>query len=249
MTASRLAFRIDAEATGSRARATTFRTLHNEVTTPIFMPVGTHATVKAQTPEALKAAGSQILLANTYHLLLRPGVEVFRKFGGIHNFATWDRSILTDSGGYQIFSLPNSRAITDEGAVFQSYVDGKSILLSPRTSIETQMAIGSDIMMVLDQCVPSTSDRAIVKAALDLTHRWAGLSLEARGESPQALFAIVQGALFPDLRRESVDALTQMPFDGFAIGGLAVGESKNERQDTCELTTEMMPKDLSLIHI
>ena len=243
MTDSRLQFRIDAEVEGSRARAATFKTLHNVVETPVFMPVGTQASVKAQLPQTLAAAGSQILLANTYHLLLRPGVEVFRKFGGIHRFMTWDRSVLTDSGGYQIFSLPNARAITDEGAVFRSYVDGTQILLSPRSSIETQMAIGSDIMMVLDQCVPSTSDRATVKAALDLTHRWAARSLDARGDSPQSLFGIIQGALFEDLRRESVDSLTQMPFDGFAIGGLAVGESKEAREEMCELTAALMPRE------
>jgi|CXWL01.1.fsa_nt_gi queuine tRNA-ribosyltransferase len=243
MTSSRLNFRIDAEASGSRARAATFRTLHNEVLTPLFMPVGTQATVKAQLPETLAASGSQILLANTYHLLLRPGVEVFKAMGGIHRFMTWDRSVLTDSGGYQIFSLPHSRAITEEGAVFQSYIDGKSILLSPRVSIETQMAIGSDIMMVLDQCVPSTADRATVEAALALTHRWAALSLEARGDSPQSMFGIVQGALFEDLRRQSVEHLADMPFDGLAIGGLAVGESTNERHDMCEHTAAMLPRD------
>ncbi len=218
-------------------------TRRHEVQTPLFMPVGTQASVKAQPPEALAAAGSQILLANTYHLLLRPGLEVFKKVGGIHRFMTWDRSVLTDSGGYQIFSLPHSRAVTDAGAVFQSYIDGKSILLSPKVSIEAQMVIGSDIMMVLDQCVPSTADRATVKAALDLTHRWAAQSLEARGDAPGSMFGIVQGALFPDLRRESVERLALMPFEGLAIGGLAVGESKEERQDMCELTAAMMPKD------
>jgi len=243
MTSSRLGFRIDAEAEGSRARAGAFRTLHNEVLTPVFMPVGTQASVKAQPPEVLAAAGSQVLLANTYHLLLRPGPEVFKKMGGIHRFMTWDRSVLTDSGGYQIFSLPHSRLIGEEGAVFQSYIDGKRILLSPKVSIETQMAIGSDIMMVLDQCVPSTAEKPTVEAALELTHRWAALSLEARGDSPQALFGIVQGALFPDLRRRSVDHLAAMPFDGLAIGGLAVGESKDQRQDVCELTTALMPRD------
>ena len=243
MTTPRLKFRLDAEAPGSRARAATFRTLHNEVLTPLFMPVGTQASVKAQPPEALAATGSQILLANTYHLLLRPGVEVFKSVGGIHKFMTWDRSVLTDSGGYQIFSLPHSRSITEEGAVFQSYIDGKTILLSPKVSIEAQMAIGSDIMMVLDQCVPSTADHETVRAALDLTHRWAALSLEARGDSPQSMFGIVQGALFPDMRRESVERLAQLPFDGLAIGGLAVGEAKAAREDMCELVAAMMPKD------
>ena len=243
MTASRLNFRLEAQATGSRARAATFHTLHNEVQTPLFMPVGTQATVKAQLPQSLEDSGSQILLANTYHLLLRPGPEVFRQMGGIHGFMSWKRSVLTDSGGFQIFSLPHSRAMREEGAVFQSYLDGRTILLSPEVSIETQKAIGSDIMMALDQCIPSTADVATARAALGVTHRWAARSLAARGDSLQSMFAIVQGALFKDLRRESVDCLREMPFDGFAIGGLAVGESKHEREDVCEFTTELMPHD------
>ena len=154
MQPSRLNFKLEAVASGSRARAATFRTLHNEVKTPLFMPVGTQATVKAQTFDTLLESGSQILLANTYHLLLRPGPEVFRHFGDIHRFTGWEKSFLTDSGGFQIFSLPHSRSIEEEGAEFRSYVDGKKILLSPEVSIGTQMAIGSDIMMVLDQCIP-----------------------------------------------------------------------------------------------
>lgn len=240
---SRLQFQLEAQASGSQARAARFRTLHNEVLTPLFMPVGTQATVKAQTPEALLASGSQILLANTYHLLLRPGPEVFKRFGGIHGFMGWERSVLTDSGGYQIFSLPHSRAMTEEGAVFQSYVDGQRILLSPELSIQTQRAINSDIMMVLDQCIPSTADEASARAAIEITQRWALRSLAARGDSPQSLFAIVQGSLYPALRQESADGLTQLPFDGFAIGGLAVGEEKAAREDTCELTAVMLPKD------
>ena len=207
------------------------------------MPVGTQATVKAQSREALLESGSQVLLANTYHLLLRPGAEVFRRAGGIHKFMNWPRSVLTDSGGYQIFSLPNSRSMSEEGAVFQSYVDGQTILLSPEVSIETQIAIGSDIMMVLDQCVPGTSDEATARAAMELTHRWAARSLFARGESAQSMFGIVQGAIFRELRLESASRLAEMPFDGFAIGGLAVGESKDERQDMCEFTARLMPKD------
>src|SRR5882672_3026174 len=224
MTPSRLNFRVDAEATGSRARAATFRTLHDEVRTPLFMPVGTQATVKAQLPQTLEDSGSQILLANTYHLLLRPGPEVFRRIGGIHGFMSWKNSVLTDSGGFQIFSLPHSRAMSEAGAAFQSYLDGRIILLSPELSIETQKAIGSDIMMALDQCIPSTADESVARAALGITQRWAQRSLAARGDSPQAMFAIVQGALFPALRRESADVLSGMAFDGFAIGGLAVGE-------------------------
>src|SRR3954454_266774 len=223
---NRLNFRVEAVAKGSKARAGRFRTLHNEVLTPLFMPVGTQATVKAQLPETLEAAGSQILLANTYHLLLRPGPEVFRRLGGIHGLTSWTRGVLTDSGGFQIYSLPHSRSMTEEGAVFQSYLDGRSILLSPELSIETQRAIGSDIMMVLDQCVASTAAEDAARVAMELTQRWAARSLAARGDSPQALFAIVQGALFPELRRESASRLTELPFEGFAIGGLAVGEAR-----------------------
>ena len=243
MSSSRLHFHLDAQATGSRARAATFRTLHNEVLTPLFMPVGTQATVKAQLTQTLEDAGSQILLANTYHLLLRPGAEVFRRTGGIHGFMSWKRSVLTDSGGFQIFSLPHSRAMSEEGAVFQSYLDGKTILLSPEVSIETQRAIGSDIMMALDQCIPSTADEAAARAALGITHRWAARSLAARGDSPQSMFAIVQGALFPELRRESAGMLSGMAFDGFAIGGLAVGEGKSQREDVCEFTAQLLPAD------
>jgi queuine tRNA-ribosyltransferase len=207
------------------------------------MPVGTQATVPAQPPAALADAGARILLANTYHLLLRPGAEVFRRLGGIQRFMGWPHSVLTDSGGYQIFSLPHARRITEDGASFQSYVDGRTVLLSPESSIATQRAIGSDIMMVLDQCVPSTCDETTARTALGLTHRWAARCLAARGDSPQALFAIVQGALFPQLRRESAERLAEMPFDGYAIGGLAVGEGKHAREDTCELTVRHMPAD------
>lgn len=243
MPPSRLDFQLQARATGSRARAATFRTLHGQILTPLFMPVGTQATVKAQTVDSLQASGSQILLANTYHLLLRPGPEVFEKMGGIHRFMKWPGSVLTDSGGYQIFSLPNSRAMTEEGAVFQSYVDGRSIMLSPELSIQTQRAIGSDIMMVLDQCIPSTADENAAREALEITRRWAARSLRAREGSPQSLFAIVQGALYPHLRRESAAGLLEMPFDGYAIGGLAVGEEKHEREDVCELTAALLPED------
>ncbi len=243
MSCSRLNFHLDAQATESRARAATFRTLHNEVQTPVFMPVGTKATVKAQLTQTLADAGSQMLLANTYHLLLRPGAELFRKLGGIHRFMSWDRSVLTDSGGYQIFSLPHSRSMTEKGAVFQSYLDGRTILLSPELSIETQVAIGSDIMMALDHCVASTADEATVRAAVEITQRWAARSLAARGDSAQSLFAIVQGALSPELRRESAARLLELPFDGYAIGGLAVGEARSEREDVTELTTALLPHD------
>jgi queuine tRNA-ribosyltransferase len=243
MQASRLNFHLDAQSPDSRARAGTFRTLHNEVQTPVFMPVGTNATVKAQLPCTLEEAGTQILLANTYHLLLRPGTEVFRRTGGIHRFMSWDRAVLTDSGGFQIFSLPHARSVSEEGAIFQSYLDGRRILLSPEFSVETQKVIGSDIMMALDQCIVSSADEKTARAAMGMTHRWAARSLAARGDSPQAIFAIVQGALFPELRRESVATLGEMDFDGYAIGGLAVGESRSEREDICEFTAELLPAE------
>ena len=240
---SRLHFQVQARASGSEARAGTFQTLHNPVQTPLFMPVGTQATVKAQLPQTLEDSGSQILLANTYHLLLRPGLDVFRRMGGIHRFMSWKKSVLTDSGGYQIFSLPHSRSMSEEGATFQSYTDGRTILLSPEVSIGAQVAIGSDIMMALDQCVPSTAEESVARGALELTHRWAVRSLAARGDSPQALFAIAQGALFPELRRRSALGLAELPFDGFAIGGLAVGEDKSQREDTCAYTAALLPSD------
>ena len=213
------------------------------------MPVGTQATVKSQTVASLKEVGSSVLLANTYHLLLRPGPEVLKHFGGIHAFMNWDRPVLTDSGGFQIFSLPHSREMNEEGALFQSYVDQKSILLSPELSIHTQRAINSDIMMVLDQCIPSTSPFEQAKAAMELTHRWAKRSLIAREDSKQALFAIVQGACFSDLRKQSADTLRELMvdgtgFDGFAVGGLAVGESKSEREDFTELAASFLPENL-----
>jgi len=241
---TRLNFTLDREATGSKARAATFQTLHGEVKTPIFMPVGTQGTVKAQTVDSLRMTGARVLLVNTYHLLLRPGPQVFKKFGGIHRFMNWTGPVLSDSGGFQIFSLPHSREMNEEGARFQSYVDGKTYLLSPESSIEMQKAIGSDIMMVLDQCIDSTAPYPLAQAAMDLTHRWAERSLRARGESLQALFGIVQGACHHDLRTNSAMILSELPFDGMAIGGLAVGETHHERYDLTELVTEHLPRNL-----
>ncbi len=238
---SRLNFTLEATCPGTKARAARFETRHGSVETPVFMPVGTQATVKAQTVESLKASGSRVLLANTYHLLLRPGPAVFEKFGGIHRFMRWDGPVLTDSGGFQIFSLPGSRAMREEGAQFQSYVDGTTHLLSPESSLAMQRMIGSDIMMALDQCIPSTAPHAEAEAAMLLTHRWAGRSLRARGDSPQALFGIVQGACHADLRRRSAAFLRDLPFDGLAIGGLAVGETHEERYRFTDLVTDELP--------
>jgi queuine tRNA-ribosyltransferase len=241
---TRLNFTLEKESSESKARAATFHTLHGEVKTPIFMPVGTQATVKGQTVDSLKATGARVLLANTYHLLLRPGPAVFKQFGGIHRFMNWDGPVLTDSGGFQIFSLPHSREMNEAGARFQSYVDGKPYLLSPESSIAMQQAIGSDIMMVLDQCIPATAPYAQAEAAMELTHRWAERSLRARGDSRQALFGIIQGACHDDLRKKSAAFLRELAFDGLAIGGLAVGETHRQRYEFTDLVTEQLPQHL-----
>ena len=200
--------------------------------------------MKGQTVESLKASGTRLILANTYHLLLRPGPEVFKRLGGIHRFMNWDGPVLTDSGGFQIFSLPHSREMNEEGARFQSYVDGKSYLLSPESSIEMQKTIAGDIMMVLDQCIDATAPYAQAEAAMHLTHRWAERSLRARGDSPQALFGIVQGACHAELRKQSAAFVRELPFDGLAIGGLAVGETHHQRYDMTDLVTDHLPKKL-----
>lgn len=240
-TTNRLQFTLDATCAQTSARACTFTTLHNTVQTPVFMPVATFGSMRTQTLDTVHAIGFPVLLANTYHLLLRPGPAVFNKMGGIHRFMNWKRSILTDSGGYQIFSLSRSFTISKKGARFRSYVDGREYLLSPETSIGMQKVIGSDIMMVLDQCISSRADETDCKKSIDITARWARRSLDARGDSLQSLFGIVQGACFEHLRRISAAQITSMPFDGFAIGGLAVGETSDERKDMTELVAGLLP--------
>ena len=207
------------------------------------MPVATQAALRFLDLESAKALDYQVLLANTYHLLIRPGTQIFERYGDIHRFIKWDRAVLTDSGGFQLFSLSKQISLSEDGASFRSYTDGRRILLTPERSIETQKIIGSDIMMVLDHCVSSTSDEATTRAALELTTRWAHRSYKARGDSPQALFGIVQGGCFTHLRRESASQITAIDFDGFALGGLAVGESKAEREDTTEFAAELLPAD------
>jgi queuine tRNA-ribosyltransferase len=237
------AFETRARDPGTRARRGAFTTRHGRVDTPAFMPVGTRASVTGLTPGDVVGLGAQIVLANTYHLMLRPGPEAFRRVGGIHRFMRWDGPVLTDSGGFQIFSLAEDRTITEEGARFRSYVDGRPQLLSPERSIEVQTAIGSDVMMVLDVCLPSTAAPAEIREAMDRTHRWALRSLAARTDAEQALFAIVQGGLVPALRAESAAFLTAHPFDGFAIGGLAVGDTRAERSEVVARAAELLPPD------
>jgi queuine tRNA-ribosyltransferase len=225
----------------TRARTGVVITPHGRVQTPAFMPVGTRASVTGLTPEDVAALGAEIILGNTYHLLLRPGPDAFRRFGGIHGFMKWPGPVLTDSGGFQIFSLAHDRTITEEGARFRSYIDSRMHVLSPEASIAMQTAIGSDVMMVLDVCPPSTADAAEIRAAMERTHRWALRSLAARTNPEQALFAIVQGGLDLSLRAESARFLLDHPFDGFAIGGVAVGDTRSERADVVASTAERLP--------
>src|SRR5512139_157061 len=236
------AFANGARDPGTRARRGAFTTRHGRVETPAFMPVGTRASVTGLTPADVAGLGAEIVLANTYHLMLRPGPEAFRRVGGIHRFMRWDGPVLTDSGGFQIFSLAHDRTITEDGARFRSYVDGRTHLLSPERSIEVQTAIGSDVMMVLDVCLPSTAEPAAVRDAMARTHRWALRSLAARTDPEQALFAIVQGGLVPELRAESAAFLTAHPFDGFAIGGLAVGDTRAERAEITAFAAGLLPE-------
>lgn len=238
-----LSLTVHARDLGSSARRATVVTAHGTIETPAFMTVGTRATVTGIEPHDLRASGAQVLLANTYHLMLRPGIEVFRRVGGIHRFMGWDGPVLTDSGGYQIFSLPGDRVITEKGARFRSYIDNREHLLSPETSIAMQSAIGSDIMMVLDVCIDSRSDEAAIRAAMDRTHRWALRSLAARTNPEQALFAIIQGGVLPAQREVSASFLTAHPFDGFAIGGLAVGDERGEREAITSMAAALLPAD------
>ena len=225
------------------ARRGTLVTRHGVVETPAFMTVGTRATVTGLDPVDLGEVGSQVLLGNTYHLMLRPGVETFERVGGIHAFMHWDGPVLTDSGGFQIFSLSSDRTLSERGARFRSYVDGRMEMLSPERSVELQSAIGSDIMMVLDVCPDSHASEEEVRAAMERTHRWALRSLAARTNAEQALFAIVQGGIVPELREQSAAFLTQHDFDGFALGGLAVGDTRSEREAITAFAAELLPDD------
>jgi queuine tRNA-ribosyltransferase len=237
-------FAIDATAAGSAARAGTLHTRTTAVATPAFMPVGTRGSVRTQAPSQVAALGARMLLANTYHLVQRPGLDALRRVGGLARWIGWDGAILTDSGGFQVYSLAHACTIDDAGARFRPHRDGPIVMLTPESAIAAQQAIGSDVMMVLDQCVATTSDRATTAAAMARTHAWARRSLAARGDDPRALFAIVQGGGFADLRRASADELVALPgFDGYAIGGLAVGEPRAEREALTAEVTARLPVD------
>lgn len=239
-----LEFSIVARSDETRARAGLLTTSHGQIQTPVFMPVGTLGTVKALSPEELTEAGAQIILGNTYHLYLRPGCDIIRLFNGLHNFMNWKRPILTDSGGFQVFSLSRLTKITEEGACFQSHIDGSRHLLTPETTIEIQNCIGSDIMMCLDQCIayPSTYEKTL--AAVEITTRWGKRCKDAwkhTGVDTQALFGIVQGGMFKDLRRISADALAELDFSGYAVGGLSVGEPREVMYDIAGFTLPRLP--------
>jgi len=249
----------------SRARLGKLVTAHGEIDTPVFMPVGTQGTVKTLSPLDIEQSGAQIMLSNSYHLFLRPGMEVIRQAGGLHNFIGWKKPILTDSGGYQVFSLAMLRKVTDEGVEFQSHIDGARHFLTPESVFEVQLDFGSDIIMPLDECVhyPCSKDQA--KVALDRTIKWAQRTkkfmgyrlsvmekekqksltqnLEPKTQNPNLLFGIIQGATYEDLRKESVEGMVSMDFDGYAIGGLSVGEPSNLLYDMAGFTADLLPQD------
>jgi len=239
-------FSFSVKARDGRARTGAITTPRGVIRTPAFMPVGTAATVKAMFPEDVAATGADVILGNTYHLMLRPGAERVARLGGLHKFMHWDKPILTDSGGYQVMSLSKLRRITEEGVTFQSHLDGATVALTPERAIEVQCLLGSDIQMVLDECTPFPATRDEAKASLDLSMRWAARSKTAFEElnvPGQALFGIVQGSVYPELREESANALIDIGFPGYAVGGLAVGEGQEAMFDMVEITTAFLPDD------
>ena len=231
------------KSTQCEARRGEVATPHGTFQTPVFMPVGTQATVKGVTPENLTELGTEIILGNTYHLFIRPGHELVRKLGGLHHFMHWDRPILTDSGGFQIYSLRDRAKITEEGATFKSHLDGATLFLSPEGAVEVQQALGSDIMMCLDTCIPYPAERPQTIEATELTRRWAGRSRKAKADgNGQLLFGIIQGGMYEDLRKKALEQLVEIGFDGYAIGGLSVGEPSTMMYDLTEYTARLMPE-------
>jgi queuine tRNA-ribosyltransferase len=211
------------------------------VETPVFMPVGTYGTVKAMTPEELESLGARIVLGNTFHLMLRPGTGIVRRHGGLHGFMHWERPILTDSGGFQVWSLAAKRKITEEGVRFQSPIDGSQVFLSPEISMQVQQELDSDIVMIFDECTPYPATVDEARASMELSLRWAKRSREAHGDHPAAQFGIVQGGIYPDLRAQSLAGLVEIGFDGYALGGLSVGEPMDERHEVLDALMSTMP--------
>ena len=231
--------------TSGRARRGRLTFARGTIETPAFMPVGTYGSVKAMTPRDLREIGAEIILGNTFHLFLRPGLDVVREFGGLHRFIGWDKPILTDSGGFQVFSLAHKRKIVEEGVTFASPVDGSKVFLSPEVSMQIQTVLDSDIAMIFDECTPYPATEREARTSMELSLRWARRSRDAFNqlENPNALFGIVQGGIYPSLRSASLDGLQDIGFDGYAIGGLAVGEPEDERNQTLDALEPQMPID------
>ncbi len=234
-------FQLQVTCTESRARLAELEMLHGKVQTPIFLPVGSQATVRALTPGDLEEIGIKMILCNAYHLYLRPGIEIIEKAGGLHKFMSWDKPILTDSGGYQIFSLSSFRKITTDGVVFRSHIDGSEHHISPEYAVSLQEKLGADIIMALDVCPESTARKDLLTAAVAYTTEWAGRCFRAHADNGQLLFGIIQGGLSTELRKLSAEQITGIDFPGYAIGGLSLGETKSSMWETVDRTTESMP--------
>ncbi len=236
-------YELIAEDPHTGARAGLLHTPHGTFKTPMFMPVGTQATVKTVTPEELHAMGAQFILGNTYHLFLRPGTELIREAGGLHKFMNWDGGILTDSGGFQVFSLGAMRKITEEGVYFRSHIDGSKQFLSPEVATKAQEDLGSDIAMAFDECIPYPADYDYAKRSTERTTRWAERCIKAHTRQDRGMFGIIQGGMYKDLRKKSAEEICALPFDGIAIGGLSVGEPHTLMNDILEYTTQWIPKN------
>ena len=234
---------IDKKDAETKARLGEFSTPHGKIKTPIFMPVGTKATVKTMSPEELKEVGSEIILSNTYHLYLRPGHELIEEAGGLHQFMNWDRPILTDSGGFQVYSLSDSNEITEEGVTFQSHLDGSKHFISPEKAVEIQNSLGADIIMAFDECAPYPAEKEYVAKAVDRTTRWLERCIEAHKRDDQALFGIMQGGMHRDLREKSAQKITSFDLPGYAIGGLSVGEDTAEMLKVLDYAPSLLPED------
>lgn len=236
-------FRVEKKAVGSRARLGRVTTPHGEFATPAFMPVGTKAAVKGLITAQLLELKTSVVLANTYHLYLRPGSDLIRRLGGLHRFMNWSGPILTDSGGYQVFSLSDLRKVTREGVRFKSHLDGSEHQFTPELSMNVQKELGSDLVMVLDDCPPYPSEEEVVKRSLEITHSWAERCKKSELNAGQALLGIVQGGTYPHLREESAKALTQIGFDGYAVGGLSLGESRELKSDMVDAAVQSLPEE------
>ena len=234
-------FDISSQTASARRGCLSFE--RGNIETPAFMPVGTYGTVKAMTPEELESIGAEIILGNTFHLWLRPGTRIIREHGDLHDFMHWDKPILTDSGGFQVYSLGSMRKITEEGVAFRSPVDGAKVFMGPEESMQVQRELGSDIVMIFDECTPYPATYEEAKISMELSLRWAERSKKAHGDNPSALFGIVQGGVYEDLRKASLDGLMDIGFDGYAVGGLSVGEPPEDRWRILDFLADKLPQD------